>query len=283
MAKKITAKKKKDLAAKIESDIGRAVEKIAGTKLKERFEKRSKMPYFYLSALVVIVVITILVVSFMYNPGVGLGDRIRVAYVGMHEDGTVFENDTTVFTVGEGTVIKGIEFNVQEMKEGEEKRVSVSPKYGYGETQMNLWEEMPATYKIMRYVDMIIEDAEAKIGDELVIGNIITMQNYPWSLKIVDIDETFGEVRFEQLLVEESAYYNPILMWWPIKCIEIGKAEITMRHIPKIGSTAINKQGQVGRVIKADEELVIVDYNHLLSGKTLIFDITVDKILSRAN
>ena len=56
-----------------------------------------------------------------------------------------------------------------------------------------------------------------------------------------------------------------------------------MRHIPKIGSTAINKQGQVGRVIKADEELVIVDYNHLLSGKTLIFDITVDKILSRAN
>ncbi len=66
-----------------------------------------------------------------------LGDKVRVHYTGLLDDGTVF--DTSVgrepfdFTIGENTVIPGFENAVVGMKVGDKKTISISAGDAYGE------------------------------------------------------------------------------------------------------------------------------------------------------
>jgi len=66
-----------------------------------------------------------------------LGDKVRVHYTGLLDDGTVF--DTSVgrepfdFTIGENTVIPGFENAVVGMKVGDKKTISIPPGDAYGE------------------------------------------------------------------------------------------------------------------------------------------------------
>lgn len=65
--------------------------------------------------------------------------RIEVLYVGMLQDGTVFDssannnNQPLAFTLGEPGIIPGFQIGVNGMKEGGERRISVPPELGYGD------------------------------------------------------------------------------------------------------------------------------------------------------
>lgn len=75
---------------------------------------------------------------------VGTGDaaapnsRVEVLYVGMLQDGTVFDssanndNKPLAFTLGEPGIIPGFQIGVNGMKEGGERRISIPPELGYG-------------------------------------------------------------------------------------------------------------------------------------------------------
>ena len=76
------------------------------------------------------------------------GDKIKVEYVGMLEDGTVFDSSEKQkgpieFIVGEGQVITGFDNAVVGMKKGEEKEVEIPPDEGYGQHQSELVKELP--------------------------------------------------------------------------------------------------------------------------------------------
>ena len=66
------------------------------------------------------------------------GSRVEVLYVGMLQDGTVFDssannnNQPLAFTLGEPGIIPGFQIGVNQMKEGGERRISVPPELGYG-------------------------------------------------------------------------------------------------------------------------------------------------------
>ena len=63
---------------------------------------------------------------------------VSVLYVGMLQDGTVFDSseanggNPTVFVLGEPGIIPGFQIGVNGMKEGGERRISVPPELGYG-------------------------------------------------------------------------------------------------------------------------------------------------------
>lgn len=64
--------------------------------------------------------------------------RVEVLYVGMLQDGTVFDssannnNQPLAFTLGEPGIIPGFQIGVNGMKEGGERRISIPPELGYG-------------------------------------------------------------------------------------------------------------------------------------------------------
>lgn len=66
------------------------------------------------------------------------GATVSVLYVGMLEDGTVFDssannnNEPLTFTLGDQGLIPGFQIGVNGMREGGERRISVPPELGYG-------------------------------------------------------------------------------------------------------------------------------------------------------
>lgn len=93
------------------------------------------------------------------------GDRVRLAYVGRFEDGTVFatssadiaaehglaaDGDPLSFTVGRGDVIAGLEEAVVGMSVGETATVTVPPADGYGDRDPDRVREYdPETFEAM--------------------------------------------------------------------------------------------------------------------------------------
>jgi peptidylprolyl isomerase len=65
------------------------------------------------------------------------GDTLTVNYTGTLQDGTVFDSSITrgqpfVFPLGQGQVIKGWDQGLVGMKVGGERKLVISPDYGYG-------------------------------------------------------------------------------------------------------------------------------------------------------
>ena len=139
------------------------------------------------------------------------GDKIKVEYTGMLEDGTVFDTTThgahthpIEFTVGEGLLIKGFESAVVGMEVGEEKEIKLESKDAYGEPNDKLKNDFPRD-KFPKSTE------EPKEGMNILLG------------------------------------------------LEDG------RNIP-------------AKIIKVTDKIITIDFNHPLTGKTLIFKIKVKEI-----
>ena len=78
------------------------------------------------------------------------GDKVKVEYTGMLEDGTVFDSSDKYeapfeFTVGSGQVIQGFDNAVVGMEQGEEKEFTLPPDKAYGSYNPELVKDMPKT------------------------------------------------------------------------------------------------------------------------------------------
>ena len=66
------------------------------------------------------------------------GSEVSILYVGMLQDGTVFDSSATnnneplTFVLGAEGIIPGFQIGVNGMKEGGERRISIPPELGYG-------------------------------------------------------------------------------------------------------------------------------------------------------
>lgn len=71
------------------------------------------------------------------GPAAQKGQKVKVHYTGMLEDGTVFDSSVQrgqpiMFTLGVGQVIKGWDEGIEGMKVGEKRRLTIPPDLGYG-------------------------------------------------------------------------------------------------------------------------------------------------------
>ncbi len=79
------------------------------------------------------------------------GDKIKVEYEGVLEDGTVFDSSSIKgcpleFEVGSGQLLKKFEEAVIGMNIGEEKEITLSPKDAYGEHKTEFLKEISKDY-----------------------------------------------------------------------------------------------------------------------------------------
>lgn len=95
------------------------------------------------------------------------GDKVKIEYEGKLESGKVFDSSKKhdkplEFEIGSGKVIKGFEDAVKDMKEGEEKEITLKPEEAYGPYRKELIKEAPK--------DKLPKDRPVKEGAVVVIG-----------------------------------------------------------------------------------------------------------------
>ena len=112
----------------------RKSEKLKGKALAA---SRKKQYIQYATAAVAVVIIIGLVGFYLFNPFVvQAGDTVMVYYTGTFENGTVFDSnldrDPLIFTVGNGSVIRGFEEGVIGMNVNETRTVHIPVEKAYG-------------------------------------------------------------------------------------------------------------------------------------------------------
>lgn len=114
---------------------------------------------------------------------VAKGDKVKVDYTGTFDDGTVFDaseknGQPLEFEAGSGQVVKGFDDAVLGMKEGQEKKIVISPAEAYGEVKAEFRKKVPRK--------QLPQDQEPKVGMVLAVG-LPNGQQFP--ARIVEVNK----------------------------------------------------------------------------------------------
>jgi peptidylprolyl isomerase len=211
------------------------------------------------------------------------------------------------FTVGNGEEVQGFDEGVIGMKAGESRTLTISPEMGYGLVN-------PASIKAYPIIDIVptklpritvipFEQFEGIFGEGHKVGDIVTApgvninltimelstnvslsfnfkvgdklpsQGMPWNETVTAIDETNITVNYD---VEKNDVIKFPNTEWNTTVIDVTPDNITIKH-NAIPDTEI--QSMFGPInIHFNETSIIIDHNHKLAGKTLIFDVTLKSI-----
>ncbi len=213
------------------------------------------------------------------------------------------------FTVGEPGMIKGFDEGVVGMKVGETKSLTILPEDGYGPVKHEMIEAYPIIQIVPtvfpRIIEVPIKQFEATFGPEHKKGDVVTIPNSKMNLTIVNItsnvtlsynfkideqipsdapwNQTVVKIDDKNITMAYSVKKDEIIQFdnvpWTTTVIDVNKQNMTLRHnaVPDT-----NIQTMFGTLIKVhfNETSIIMDQNHELAGKTLIFNITLVSIES---
>ncbi len=213
-------------------------------------------------------------------------------------------------TVGKGVVIKGFDESVIGMKVGESKIVTIPQEKGYGSIDPKLISVIPITEKVpagdtfpksfemprMSFesmfgaghekgevvkmpntgINLTIQniDNNVLLAYNLNVGDKISMPDGSWNEIVVRIDDKYITIMHD---VKENDIIQIPGSPWKTTVIEANSKSITVRH-NSIPDTVIPAAS--GGIIRVhfNETSIIMDQNHELAGKTLIFEITLRSI-----
>lgn len=248
----------------------------------------------------------------------GEGDSVSVQYIGMFEDGRVFdtsiqsvaENDTLYpkslsfssrydyaplnFTIGTGSMIKGFENGVVGMAANQTKTIIIPPEMGYGQPDASLifTRDLVETVPVYEWFGNST-DFVSTYGDQPLEGMNVKSVKYGWNVTVFFVDGETGQV-----MLRNSPSPGEILTLegsWSLKVVSIdtsanvGLGEITIRNLvyPDIVGKEIYTDAASGQqfFITAVDEAAgtfTTDYNREVVGKTLVFKVTVVSIIPSA-
>lgn len=217
------------------------------------------------------------------------------------------------FTVGKGEVIKGFDEGVVGMKVGETKTLTIPPEKAYGTINpkaiqvIPVIQNVPATTTFPKVFDISLSRFEAMFGTghkkgdviqyprtninltilnitnvslsyNLKVGDQIWQSGAPWNETVIKVDE-------KNITIKANVSSNEIVQLqgapWNTTVVGLNNVNITLRHNP-IPETVIEIPGMFGKMIPTkvsfNETSIIMDQNHELAGKTLIFNVTLKSI-----
>lgn len=257
------------------------------THLKQHNEK-------YIIALVILVIVIGFFLYLKPDNIVKVNSDVKVNYAGYLAGGELFDTniksiavenglikDESIlkpleFKVGAGTVILGFEKGIIGMKEGETRKVIIPPEEGYIYNPSLVIQNLKRRIKLDRFSKFNVTEFTSKTGIIPMIGDELKRDQFPWSLKIINIENE--TVTIENFLKMGDKIVLPGAGWESL-VEEVTDKEIVINQTPKVGDkTVIPTQDQgpkIGIVNKVTENSYDLDMNNPLSGQTLIFDITV--------
>ncbi|MBU4139460.1 MAG: FKBP-type peptidyl-prolyl cis-trans isomerase [Euryarchaeota archaeon] len=219
------------------------------------------------------------------------------------------------FKVGEQSMIEGFDEGVVGMKVGETRTLTIPPEKGYGLVDPELINTYDIIENVSarentfpRIFDISLDQFETEYGPghnksdtvpypgtninltvenitgsvslsyDLKVGFQIFSQNSPWNMTVIKINET--NVTIKPSVKKNDTVRFPIDQFqktpWTSTVIGVTDDNITLRHNP-IPETKV--QSMFGTmVVRFNETSLIIDQNHELAGKTLIFNVTLVSI-----
>ncbi len=105
------------------------------------------------------------------------GNKVKIHYNGFLEDGTIFEStiakEPFEFTLGDGSVIPGVENAIMGMNEGDTTTIKIPPEDAYGHYNKNAW--------------IVIEKTEIPPDIEPEIGMLLNARTMEGKVKLVTV------------------------------------------------------------------------------------------------
>jgi FKBP-type peptidyl-prolyl cis-trans isomerase 2 len=217
------------------------------------------------------------------------GDTVYVNYIGRLTNGTIFDTSyektareagvytitreykPLEFTIGKNMVIPGFEDAVEGMTVGEEKTVRVPPKWAYGEPDPEKVIEVNRTQSFPRFLDISLERFIEESGEEPYVGLTYSVDLYEWNKTVVNLTNSTVTVRLDPW-PNASAHTN-----FGLADVEVNEENVYITANPVEGMMVYTDAGP-GRVLDVTEDSITMDFNHWLSGKTLIFDLKLEDI-----
>ncbi len=240
------------------------------------------------------------------------GKVFDTSFKGVGEENNIIKQDykPLKFTVGKGRVIKGFDEGIVGMKAGESKTLTIAPDKAYGPVDPQMIQTIPivqvepATLQIPKVLEIPIAQFEGnfgaghKIGDSinypgtninmtlkdnttnatlvynLSVGYKIISEGAPWNQTVIKIDD-------KNITIRHDAKKNSTVNFfpgapWNTTVIDVTNENITLRH-NAIPDTEIPTM--FGKIkVHFNETDIIMDRNHELAGKTLIFNVTLRSI-----
>lgn len=106
-----------------------------------------KIKPLYIVAVIAILIVVYMGISYASVPVVAVGDSVSVEYTGTLTNGTVFDSSAgrgpLNFTVGSGQLIKGFDQGVVGMRLNEERNITIPANEAYGEVNPALIVQVP--------------------------------------------------------------------------------------------------------------------------------------------
>ncbi|MBA3045537.1 MAG: FKBP-type peptidyl-prolyl cis-trans isomerase [Candidatus Thermoplasmatota archaeon] len=238
------------------------------------------------------------------------GDTVTVNYIGMFEDGTVFdtslrnvgENNTQYpkspyfsakgryeplsFAVGTGQMIAGFDKGVIGMGLNQTKTITVLPKDGYGESDESLIETRTLKESVPIFEWFGNSAAFIEKYDVMPdVGVCVKNSDYGWNMTVFHIDTSGNNIVLRNNPSVGQIVQSTNGMVLKVESIDSstnnGDGEIVLKHIissddieTKIFSDEYGNQFRISSV-DTFAGTYTLDFNREVVGKTLIFKITI--------
>jgi FKBP-type peptidyl-prolyl cis-trans isomerase 2 len=225
-------------------------------------------------------------------------DIVAVDYTGTFENGSVFDSsikdvaqqggvynplrtyEPLEFTMGYGGLIKGFEGAIMGMKALEEKDIVLQPDQAYGSPRADLVKGIEKYQRSPMVQNVSIErfrtdlEAEPTAGREYYLTNK-TSYKLDWPIRVLDVqNDTVVFTYVPNGTATITTVFGPALVYGDGEDIVI---EITAREGQKIVTVA-----GPARVVNVTNDLINLDFNHELAGKTLKFHLKLWNITKQA-
>ncbi len=250
-------------------------------------ETTRKIPLLYaLMAVVLVACITgavVLVLSYkpVTNPNpVREGDIVQIAYVGMLENGSVFDSGNYTFRTGSGEVIEGVDKAVIGMKIGEKKTVTLSPEEAYGYYDPNNVIVIPLVQELNQTVNTTRELFKLTFEEDPEPGKLYELRGMEWPVRVLSVQNETVTVRHEP---EDGMIFDMkdnVGEVYGTSSVTLREGKIILTSHPIEGKTVTTVMGE-GRITEVNETHMKMDFNHKLAGKTLVFEITLLNFIPR--
>ncbi len=252
-------------------------------------EKKSrKLVYIAVAAVVLILLIILLIVQAVSSGRIKEGSSVTVDYTLYLEDGKIF--DTTIeevgvsagfengdytpliFNVGSESIINGFSEELLGLREGDEKRFTLTPERAYGERLDERVRSYSRNLNITKYAYVDIQKYETAYGKNPVLNDTVEVPVFLWKFRVVRLE---GEkVVLEQILNEGDILNLPGADWTAV-VLSIREDYILIRQSPNVGDYMDSAGSPKSKVVRVEEDLFITDANFPLAGQTITFEVKI--------
>lgn len=174
------------------------------------------------------------------------------------------------FTLGEEQVLPALEAGMIGMKLGDEKNITLTPEEAYGGWSSEYTVSLQRAAVLPKLTDVPLSTVVSITGKEPELNESVPL-NY-WTARVVNISD------FNVTLLHEPENNTVIETEYGPAVVTLNDTHVVTIINPELGTVVATAIGE-GIISDINDIDFTVDFNHLLAGKTLVFEVKVEDII----